>query len=518
MLFRSKPADEVTLQEREKLRYFSLRTTNDFFYVDYSFDDPYGEKEINVQSLSLNPEDWNKDDLVEFPNLTKLELDYRWDDGTVFGKLENLKGLCCTGVTPEELKELVLPEQFVELGLEDPDSLEGISAFENLQILTIHDVESPDIRQLIPLKALKTLIIEEDEPSSSLVSSENSNPMTDYSPLSVMTGLERLSLKTSSIREFSFLKPLTALTDLSIEDSEAISLDPLAELTGLSVLYIADNASVQDYSPIGRLFGLKRLTIKKDSSPDDPDLSALSQLEELDIEGFNSLSGLRNLDSLKILSIHGCNANGIEGLSSLVNVECLTCYNLWAYGYAVENLHFIDGMAKLRYLDLCGIHNEEWGIFRRHLEVYGDISNVFNHPGLEELYLNGCTFGIDFDRLGENVSLKKLQMKEVSIKENFYVQSYGSVTDVWYDDVSFDEHTGFLTNYSNLEELYLDGNQLTNIQFVEGLANLTHLGINNNYVTELSPLNQAQRLEYLDIRQNPISGTIETGDGVEIVR
>lgn len=61
-------------------------------------------------------------------------------------------------------------------------------------------------------------------------------------------------------------------------------------------------------------------------------------------------------------------------------------------------------------------------------------------------------------------------------------------------------------------------NQLTNVQFAASLKNLTHLGINNNYVTELSPLNQTESLKYLDIRQNPISGTIETEEDVQILR
>ncbi|MCI8515666.1 MAG: leucine-rich repeat domain-containing protein [Hungatella sp.] len=118
----------------------------------------------------------------------------------------------------------------------------------------------------------------------------------------------------------------------------------------------------------------------------------------------------------------------------------------------------------------------------------------------------------------ENLSLRKLELREIKLKENFYVQSSNGMTDLWYDDVTLDEHTDFLANYPNLEELYLDGNQLTQIQFTASLKHLTHLGINNNYVTELSPLNQAESLQYLDIRQNPITSTIETDGKVQILK
>ena len=176
-------------------------------------------------------------------------------------------------------------------------------------------------------------------------------------------------------------------------------------------------------------------------------------------------------------------------------------------------------MTSLKYLDLSGIEDKSWwGGYGRNIEIYGDISNVFNHAGLEELYLNQCLFGIDFDQLRDNPSLKKLQMKEVSLKKNFYVESYSGVTNIWYDDVSLAENIDFLNHYSELEELYLDGNQLTSIQFASKLNRLERLGINNNYVTDLTPLNQAARLKYLDIRQNPVNNTIEAGDLVEVIK
>ena len=81
-----------------------------------------------------------------------------------------------------------------------------------------------------------------------------------------------------------------------------------------------------------------------------------------------------------------------------------------------------------------------------------------------------------------------------------------------------DEHTGFLKLYPNLEELDLDGNQLTNIQFASDLKKLTRLSLNNNYVTDLAPLNQVEGLKYLDIRQNPVSSMPEADGEMEIVR
>lgn len=230
-------------------------------------------------------------------------------------------------------------------------------------------------------------------------------------------------------------------------------------------------------------------------------------------------SNLKNMGNLKNLSIHGCNVDEIEALSALTNLESLTCYSVWTYSVPLRNVGFLDRMTGLKYLDFSGKGADGgMGGYGMNMEILGDISNVFNHPSLEEVYLNNCMFEIDFDALKENEVLKVLEMKEISLKENFHVQSSSGMTDIWYDDVVFDSHTDFLTHFSNLEKLYLDGNQLTNIQFVSSLKHLTHLGIHNNYVTDLTPLNQVEHLAYLDISQNPVSGTVAAGDDVEVVR
>lgn len=516
----NKPADSLSEAEREQLQYISITTGRDIFYVDYSFEDPYGNQEPDIRHLELTPEDWNTDDLAEFPKLAKVELSYSWADGAVLERLESLKGLSCHGASPGELSQWLDPGQLIELRLDGPEDLEGLSAFENLEILSLEDVKEPDIRQLAAMRKLRSLKIVEDEPDADLFSdSPPSRTLTDYSAISVLTGLNQLELKSSSVREVSFLKSLTDLRELSLSGTEAISLDPLGELSMLSSLGIEDNSSVKDYGFISKLTNLKSLRIDKDTSQPDPDLSGLGQLEQLDASGFMSVASIGNLRSLKTLSLHGCNIDEIQALSSLSGLESLTCYSVWTYANPLRNVNFLDGMTNLKYLDFCGSKEKDsWGGYGNKMEIYGDISDAFNHEGLEELYLNECMFGLDFDRLGDNPSLRVLEMKEVSIKKNIRVETYSGMTDVWYDDVSMDENIRFLTHYPDLRELYLDGNQLTDIRFAAELKNLERLGINNNYVTDLGPLNQAENLKYLDVRQNPINNSIDGGNSVEIIR
>ncbi len=514
-----KTADMVTAEELQRLRYLSIRNTRDTFFVDFSFGDPYGEGLAAVQSAGLEPKDWDTDDLANFPNLEKLELSYRWADGAVLGKLKKLKGLSCHGGSPAELAQWLEPEQLVELRMDGPESLEGLSGFENLEILALEDVMAPDLRQLAALGKLRSLKIVEKVDSGDSFSQEETHSMTDYSALSVLTGLEKLDLKSEAIREVSFLKPLTSLTELSLKETEAISMEPLADFPQLTFLSLEDNSSLKDYEFLSALSGLQSLKLDKSTSQPDPDLSALSRLEELDVSGLISVAPLGRLTNLKTLSIHGCNIDEIRSISSLTKLSRLACYSVWTYSTPLKDVRFLDGMTGLKYLDLCGASDGSgWSGYGRKTEIYGDISHALNHAGLEELYLNDSMFEIDFGQLQENPSLRKLQLKNVSLKKNFHVESNLGMTDIWYDDVTMDEHTGFLKLYPNLEELDLDGNQLTNIQFASDLKKLTRLSLNNNYVTDLAPLNQVEGLKYLDIRQNPVSSMPEADGEIEIVR
>ncbi|MCI8726213.1 MAG: leucine-rich repeat domain-containing protein [Hungatella sp.] len=512
-----KAPELVTQQDLEKIKYISVKKGSETSTVKYSFDDPYETEGFREVSLKLDPLDWNPDDLARFPGLCKVELTYEWPGGDILKNMEHLKGISCSNMEIAEIAEKVNPKQMTELYLDGVESLEGLAAFENLEILSLEDVYAPDIRQLTPLKNLKSLYIVEDD-SGDIFSTEKSATLTDYSGLSVLTGLEALHLESECVREFSFLKPLVNLKELAIEDSEAISLEPLADLPQLVSLSLIDNNEIKDYGPVGSLSNLETLVLDKSTSQDDPDLSSLGNLTSLEISGFMSVDGLKRLGNLRELSVHGCNIDEIAALSALSNLERFSCYSVWTYAKPLKNVNFIDGMTNLKYLDFCGKNSEDnWGSFQNNMEILGDISNVFTHQGLEELYVNGCMFEINFGNLRENPSLKVLEMKDVSLKENFYVQSSGGMTDIWYDDVALDGHTDFLTYFPGLEQLYLDGNQLTNISFAASLQNLTHLGINNNYVTDLAPLNQVGSLRFLDVRQNPV-GSVDIGGDITVLK
>lgn len=519
-MFQKEPS-EISPEDLAGVRYLKVETSLETDRVWYSFDDPYSEKEPVVQTASFGAMDWEPQDAAAFTGLVKLDLGSGLSRVRTLKGLKELKGITAGNVEISGIKDMLDdPAQITELQLKGITSMEGIASFENLERLTVRDYPDTNLKQLVPLKSLNYLSLEDTVDSDSIISTDKDKiRVKDYSAISVMCGLKSLYLNSDIIKDIGFIKGLPALEDLTLEDTAVISLASLSEVPALRSLTLLGNNKVQDFGPVGTAPGLTSLSIDKMTSQPDPDLSSLSGLERLEIKGFMSISSIRGLSSLKELSIHNCNVDQADALSSLTGVERLTFYSVWNSQGNLRNLDFLKGMTGLKYADFTGnLDGTGWSGYNYLVEVYGDVSSIFNHQGLEELYLDNSKFEINFDKIKENPSLRVLGLRNMELHKNYYVESYGGMTSVWYDDVKLGEHMDILSRFPNLEELYLDSNELADLNFAAGLKNLKRLSLKDNYITDLAPLKQAEFLEYLDIRDNPVGEVGDVGNGVEILQ
>lgn len=510
-----KPFEKVSEEEIADIRYLSVENGRGGAQVEYSLDDSYGENP-QIHTLTLPYAEWGMEDLNHFPGLVRVNVNGALSEYTDLSGLKELKGLICTDCNLEKIAgKLADPAGLLELVVGDVPSLEGIEQFGDLEILHLENVQDGSLKPLIALKKLRELQIKDDY--SDYGAEPGQKAIEDYGVISKMTQLERLALESEVIRDFSFLQGLDNLQALSISETQAISLAPLTELSALTELEIRENDELKDYAPISGLTGLKILKIDKSTGQPDPDLSALTALESLEIAGFMEISSLNDLTNLKELAVYSSNMQGVEALSSLRGLERLTLNKVWIGGGKLSNLDFVSEMQELRYVDLGG-HGGGYHDFMPPMEVYGDISAVFCLPKLEELYLDRGSFEIVFSNISSNPSLRVLGLESMDLNENYYVESDGFMSSIWYDDVVLDEHTDFLRNFPNLEELYLASNELTGLDFAAALTKLKRLDIRDNYITDLSPLQNAENLEYLNVEDNPVQNLPDTIRDIEIVQ
>ena len=159
--------------------------------------------------------------------------------------------------------------------------------------------------------------------------------MSDLTPLSELTGLTSLNVRTWGLASLEGIETLTRLEYLSLDGQEATfsSLDPLGSLTELRSLRLPIYASTleiyADLTPLANCTKLESLELDHKIADLSP-LAGLTQLVSLDISdgymglsGYQTLeplSGLENLASLSLRNYNIRNLSGLEGAHALQNL------------------------------------------------------------------------------------------------------------------------------------------------------------------------------------------------------
>ena len=159
--------------------------------------------------------------------------------------------------------------------------------------------------------------------------------MSDLTPLSELTGLTYLRVRTQGLTSLDGIETLTRLETLNIDGQDATfpSLEPLGHLTELKNLRLPiydENLEIYaDLTPLANCTKLESLRIDHKVADLSP-LSGLKQLVSLNIsDGYMGLSGYQTLDplkaltNLKSLSLRNYNIQDLTGLENLRALENL---------------------------------------------------------------------------------------------------------------------------------------------------------------------------------------------------
>lgn len=233
--------------------------------------------------------------------------------------------------------------------------------------------------------------------------------------IATLTGLQRLWLMHSEVRDLSPLSGLINLNDLFLCDTKVCDLSPLFELRSLRWLDLY-NTQVCDLTPLSSLSGLQRLSLSNTQVRDLAPLSGLTDLQRLDVENTQvcELTPLSDLGCLQELRLDDTRIRDLTPLSGLGCLQELRLGNtqihdltplsqtkdlqmLWLDYTQVQNLSPLSGLEGLKALCLSGTKVQ-------------DLSPLSGLKGLQELNLSSTRVH-DLSPLSDLPNIKSLQLR-----------------------------------------------------------------------------------------------------------
>lgn len=561
-----KNAEEVTEEELATIQYIEMdgSWTRDGVVFRYSTEDYH----------DYLPDTWDRvpDYTEEVPfsykeefrdTLQTVQVKFvDGDSGKVYGDLENFKGvkaLNLSGYSSINLSKLPNLTMIICNNTEISTLLKSNVPVDQIESLHAYYIDLEGIEQFT---ALKRLFLENNDFSQLELVAEcesleelycvDLKGDKSYQILSKMPDLKTLYIDGSSdgVKDLSVLSQLTSLESLTVVDTDILNVDFLKGLEDLKVLRLSGNGLAKDLRAIGELADLEYLeldinasnggqhqydTIKNlknlkslalDTVYELDFLYDLDQLEELEIDltFYNNLmepiKQMKNLEKLSLISCHSQFTDGFTCLMELPNLKYLRVEDmefddpvdgLFTLGQ-LEELHItrcdmyvapltVTVGENLKVLNLTSTNFRVMPRYGEYMYVgYDDptslqsvLNKYFKATSLEELYLDWCVFE-DLEGISELSNLEVLSLNYCDLMEL-------PGTD--------------LTGCESLRELYLRGNQISDISFVMNLTALEYIDLRDCYVTDISPLRKCKNLQYVNVRNNPISSNPLVG--VEVI-
>ena len=157
-------------------------------------------------------------------------------------------------------------------------------------------------------------------------------------------------------------------------------------------------------------------------------------------------------------------ASELSDLRHMLYLEELTIS-----GQEITDLSFLEGMTRLKRLDLSGC------------AIHADLSVLSTLPALEELSMQGCSIS----------SLAFLEGAPALKNLNLRANAIGNLSP--------------LASIPTLQRLDLADNAVADLKPLSGLTELTHLDLSENVLTDMTPIGTCLKLLELDVSDNKLT-------------
>ncbi len=315
-------------------------------------------------------------------NTLNLSRTYITDIGALSGitslRILNLEGLELTSI--DALSELVSLNT-LDLSLNDITSINALSKLTELNTLDLSSNEITNIDALLTLTGLRTLNLDGFGPRSYNLEdtvaidlnplsemtwlntlSMRSNELIDLSVFSTMKELASLDLSSNKISDITALSEMDGLSTLDLSFNEITNIAALAGMTGLRTLYLDGiglrpiNFEVSvaiDLDPLSEMIWLNALFLQSNHITDISALSTLKDLKTLDLSR-NEISDIEVLSEMTKLSSLYLYYNNIVNVDALSNLSELSSLYL-----SYNNIVNIDALSNLSGLSTLGLSNNK---------------------------------------------------------------------------------------------------------------------------------------------------------------
>lgn len=343
----------------------------------------------------------------------------------------------------------------------------------------------------------------------------------DLEGIEVFPNLRELNIELWFGSEFDFtqIENCKNLEKLVVTDraDTYIGLDKIGELTQLKALSL-ENMYLDECSFISKLSNLEELTIRVDG--DNPQIKTIGSLTNLKYlylyNGYIPAEDIHWFEGVEVLELAINELDAVEKLAKIESLRVLDVYmevphndsdsrDPWDYE-SILDMSPLASLPDLEYLYMQLEH--DW--YSNKLYVYG-LERVLSHPNAKGVYINEQLWPIepaidedvicriDTDLLEDNEQLKYLQFR-----------------DCIFEDIETESviKPDFVSHYTNLEYLVMDGCGLTDISFVEEISGLKYCSFAGNEIENFTPLNQCKFLEVAALYGNPNTEPALSGEVV----
>ena len=527
------------LTESEMLQITSLYLS----YRDKTIDLSGLEYAKNLEGLTIREGQYeNLNVLYNLEKINRLDLES--------DKVKNLKNF----KTVNTLESLYLSNHTQDASLIDYKYLEGLTSLKELSILDYALQTEFDIKSLSKLIKLETLRLNFNNAIKDITPLKNFKNLKSLEISSTDTSENIETLKGLDIRDLRYsqkiedtiyiekgkkkevelltvLQKMTDTTSPLYVDNITINSD-LISLNGQKTKLVLDgtntNIGAQGYAHINGYYnysnetGTRNINRNISISINYKVRAEVEKLEEINIPDGelkrfllkeHDIDGDKKITNYDMLQLSGFAPSGSYEIKNLTGLEAAENLTYVSLGNRYEDISALNKLKNLTGLNISGNFNE----ITSKLTIMNNITSL----DINDYGKNGTDF--DYAYIGTLTNLKYLTINENSRKTNIDINNLKNLTNLERLYISSKVELNNLEALQNLKVLQNlglhTGDKLKNISFVSKLTELTNLDLSNNMISNIKPLRGLKKLQYLNITDNPINTKeSETAETIKILQ